>query len=360
MPTNHPRRRILALAAAFLVTSLSTALASTANAATPTDDPMTMTSSSVWKANASPQAWTLDNRITYNSRGANGMWGAYSAGQYGGNVKTWSAGPTNRGAGDVTPDGKYAILTQERTSHFGAAIGAQSTEPGKGAWNDLVLTDRRNNWQLTGPGTPISSGNAVIWPRFNADGTKLIWSQQYHLLTGTELFGFWQMKTADLVWADGVPSLANVQILEPQTGRFYESYGFSADGTRVIFASDMFHAGWNDTQIWSMNIDGTDWQQVSPTGMPVIGMLSYCEFATAPLTDGSIVFGRGWGWSKGGMDYWVRTPSGGLYQLTTLSQTQPNKIPGGFAVSPDGRRMIAGYAFDTMGESISATMINIS
>ena len=342
MQTSRPRARHLALAFALVfATSLGAVLTGNAHPAAAATAPMTVTSASIWKQNASPQAWTQDNRITYNSLGANGMWGAYSADPDGGNVKTWSAGPTNRGASDVTPDGKYAILTQERSSHIGAAIGAASTDPGKGAWNDLVLTDGTHNWQLTGPGTPVSSGNAIIWPRFNHDGTKLVWSQQYHLFTLNEIFGYWQMKTADIVWTNGVPSLANITTLKPQTGRFYETYGFSADNKRIIFASDMFHAGWYDTQIWSMNVDGTDWQQISPTGVPVLWTLSYCEFATAPLADGSIVFGRGWGSTYGGMDYWVRTASGSVYQLTTPSATQTNHIAGGFAISPDQTHMIA-------------------
>ena len=41
-----------------------------------------------------------------------------------------------------------------------------------------------------------------------------------------------EIKLADLVWTNGVPSLANTQTYEPVKGTLYEPYSFSADDSR--------------------------------------------------------------------------------------------------------------------------------
>ena len=73
---------------------------------------------------------------------------------------------------------------------------------------------------------------------------------------------------ADIVWTNGVPSLANVTTIEPQTNHFYEPYGFSPDGSHIIFASDLGMSFWWDSQIYSVATDGTGLTRLSPADAP--------------------------------------------------------------------------------------------
>ena len=146
-------RRILPLLAVLLC--VAAASASAARAAAPV-----VQSTSAWKSNAEPMGWSSSlNRVIYNSMGSDGMFDAYSANPDGSDPQCLTCttptfpgvgANTNRGASDVSPDGKYMLVEVESAPHAGQ-VGGTWTQPGKGGDNDIWLerTDGSAAWQLT-------------------------------------------------------------------------------------------------------------------------------------------------------------------------------------------------------------------
>jgi len=364
-------RRLVAVgvavaAAATTAGALAAAPASAAQYAT--------TSITAWKANAAPMGWSASlDRVIYNARGADGLWDAYSANREGGDERCLtcstpvvaSAGTaTHRGVGDVDPAGDLMLVEVERGRHFGT-IGAVEAEPGKGAYSDVWLerTDGSRAWPLTDIYAPGSDAMGTIWPRFDRTGTKIVWAELY----APAIFnlGAWRLKTADIAWNDGTPSLTDVHTYQPETGRFMEAYGFSPDNRRIIFASDLGMPNWWDAQIYTVAADFTGpAQRLSPADPTPFPFANYNEFAFYVPQGDHIIYGRTAGTRTGGMEYWVMNPDGsGQQQLTDLRQQTGGSYAavGGLAFDPhDPNRFVAGVASDPAGETQTAMMFALS
>ncbi|HUO71560.1 MAG TPA: hypothetical protein VMU39_12340, partial [Solirubrobacteraceae bacterium] len=80
-----------------------------------------------WKQNAAPMGWSASlNRVIYNSRGADGMFDAYSANPDGSGAQCLTCSiprfpivgaATQRGVSDVSSDGNDMLLEVERGDH---------------------------------------------------------------------------------------------------------------------------------------------------------------------------------------------------------------------------------------------------
>lgn len=309
-----------------------------------------------WMSNSSPMGWGA-GRIYYNSR-INGLWQPYSALPDGTDPQPLLPGPGHRGVTDSTPDGSMQLVCVERPHWPGE--GNPLAEPGRGVWCDVWLVKAGQAWQLS------TGGLATMWAKFSADGTRVVWSscvQQPSLTLAQratvklvkparfELFGSWVMCVADLVWTDGVPALGLVSEVAPEPGRFYETYGFSPDGTRLLFASDCTMVGASQSQIWTCALDGSDLQRISPDDAGWWPWASYCEFGSW-LPDGRIIFGRVKGGT--GITYW-------LYDNGTVTQLTDGKTGqlGGLAVEPAGQRLAAGVAQNWASSVINAVMFTL-
>lgn len=316
----------------------------------------------LWGGNFAPLAWTGDDRIHGNARNAvTGLWEGWSVGPDGDSMKLWApqafGNGRHWGVGDVTPDGRFAVLVAERLGHKGT-MNAGTTEPGAGLYNDLWLSDGSNVWPLTSPKASglLNSGNAIIWPRFNEDGTKLVWSRQYLGWSLGEDFGCWNLRVTDVSWWQGQPSLVNIKRVEPQAGKFYEPYQIYGD--RMLFASDMKMGGYYNSAIWTSKLDGSDVKQIS-FDVAHFMMNAYCEFGKV-LSDGSIIYSRVYQSQTNGMDKWVARPDGSSYRLTYWSDDhKPNNISGGFCVSPDETKLLTAYGTLSGPKSIQAVMFDL-
>ena len=276
-----------------------------------------------WMSNAMPVGWTSStNRIVYNSIGANGLWNAYSANPDGSgqqcltctvpNFPTVGTG-TNRGAGDVSPNGQYMLVTVEEPVHLGP-VGASWSAPGLGGANDVYLytTDGQHAWNLTDIAAPGSGSFGTIWPRFNRTGTQIVWASCIQPAFAN--LGYWELKVANIVWNNGTPSLSDVRTIEPASNAFYEPYGFTPDDQHVVFASDAGQPGWLDDQIDTIGTDGTGLSQVSEQ---TPGEPNYNEFAFYTPGNDAIIYGGTRDTGSGGMDYWEMNPDGtGSQRLT--------------------------------------------
>jgi hypothetical protein len=304
--------RLLLLAAAALV-------AAPAASATPAPAVATITP---WRQHAEPVAWA-GGRIYYNQKDAAGYFEGWAANPDGSDpvcITCRADYPqrTHHGISDVSPDGRYALVTIERAGHPQIPLGKKIAAPGNGAFTDLWLqaADGSRAWQLT---SGTESGNALIWPRFDRSGTRVVWSVQWRW--GLP-FGAWRLYVAKLRWSDGTPSLADVKSM--RSNGLLEPYGFTPDGSHVLLAADAL-AGttWNDLQIMTVpaSLRGRA-VRLSPHDASDRGYFTnYNEFAYTIPGSGRIIFGRSVGAFYESMEYWTMNADGsGARQLTWLSR----------------------------------------
>ena len=138
------------------------------------------------------------------------------------------------------PSGKYVLFQSEMERHFG---GSEHSRPGAGLWCNLWVADVAGGrfWKLTDY-PPGPAGRGALHPHFSRDGGKIVWAERQGNLEGKDRdWGRWAIKVADFVVDDEKgPRIENVRSFTP--GRrpcFFETHGFSPDGTKVIFSANV-------------------------------------------------------------------------------------------------------------------------
>jgi Secretion system C-terminal sorting domain len=129
--------------------------------------------------------------------------------------------------------------------------------------------DGSKAWQLTNmPDTGIS---AIIEPYFNPKGTEVMWAQMTAnvAINGKQEFGYWVIKIApfidDTVHGPYIDT-AHARTIEPGgTPAFNEPYGWSPDGTHILFASDYNQFWVWDDQIYQSDTNGNNIEQMTST-----------------------------------------------------------------------------------------------
>jgi hypothetical protein len=347
---------LAALAGALVLTASGQAAAPTVASVTP------------WKSNASPLAWA-GGRIYYNVKGANGRYDGWAANPDGGGavcVTCIAAFPatTQHGISDVTANGRYALVTVERAGHWPIADGTPSAEPGRGAYNDLFLetTDGAQAWKLVGL---VQRGtSALIWARFDASGSRVVWGEQWSLF-GSSAFGSWRLHVGTLTWTNGIPSLTNIRAF--QSPGFLEPYGFTADGGKVLFAADAL-AGTDSSNLQLMAIASDltgPATRLSPQDSQCTKCMfgNYNEFAFAMPGSGRIVFARSMGAYWGSLEYWTMNADGSdPKQLTHLSgPSQPTgQIAGSLAFDPTNPNRFVASVQQGYGGGYNAVIVTLS
>jgi Tol biopolymer transport system component len=164
-----------------------------------------------------------------------------------------------RHSGDASwdPTGKYFIFTSQQEgvtdfSHSTPRIG----------WNcDIWLANREGSsfWRLTHFPSKRNAPRGATNPMFSPDGKKVFWSGNTgnRSRTGSP----WKQKAlymADFAFNDGDPALTNTREFQPGENQdFYEAYGFSPDGKRVMFAGNVISGNpWYDLDICAMDKQG--------------------------------------------------------------------------------------------------------
>ena len=143
------------------------------------------------------------------------------------------------------PSGNYIVFQSEVAD---STATPYASNPGRGINNVLWVTDPsgREFYRLTElSASDASSG--VLHPHFSPDGTRLAWSEIYEgsvLKSGT-ISGHWRLVWADfVVGPDGRPRVENVRKVELGDPAFYETHGFSPDGSRLVFSSNLEQPGY--------------------------------------------------------------------------------------------------------------------
>jgi hypothetical protein len=82
----------------------------------------------------------------------------------------------------------------------------------------------------------ITAGQGVLHAHFNPSGNKLMWAYKYDYNGPDQQ---WEINIADFVIpASGLPYIQTIKSIKPVPGvAFYETMGFSPDGTTIIFAA---------------------------------------------------------------------------------------------------------------------------
>ena len=200
-----------------------------------------------------------------------------------------SGGPSmdrHKGFAAWHPSGEYLVTQVEMERH---SMFKRLTESGRGLANNLwVLTADGQQWfQLTdySPNGPA----AILNPRFSPDGSKLLWSEKIGRVTREKPLGEWQLDVADFVVDAQGPRLENHKTYRPGNGDFYEAHGFSPDGSKFLFTSDIGAAGpyiYNiftfdpaTQELQNLTKSSKDWNEhaiYSPHGSKIAFMSSQC------------------------------------------------------------------------------------
>jgi hypothetical protein len=323
--------------------------------------PPTVATVTPWKAQVAPMAWR--GRIYWHRTGQGVVsegWSSLSDGTDD-HLETGSVAypfGTNQSIEDVSSDGRYALVTVERADPSAPRADAA---PGSGVNNDLWLTDLQNGstWRLVD--LLATGGTALIWPRFNPAGTKVVWAEKWAWWTGP--LSSWDLHVADIAWTAGVPTLTNKRVR--RSDGFVEPYAFVDNDTAVLASCDkIVNAG--IAQIASVPVDPTKAaRRLSPSAASewigwlayLVGMTpNYCEFAyPMPAFPDRVMFGRTWQADNGSVEFWTMKRDGtDVQRLTWLSKpghpqyVAPKVILGGIAWDPDNPlRFVAGYGTDT-------------
>lgn len=143
----------------------------------------------------------------------------------------------HKGKATFHPSSKYLLFSSE--NEYGKHELANI--PGIGDDHDFWVIDLENftYWRLT----TLPKGTALQYPRFSADGKKLLWSQRYEkerwaiFRKGRE-WGYWKMKLADFSITPNGPRVTNIIDLEPIGKGYYEPHGFlPGDNNKIIMSA---------------------------------------------------------------------------------------------------------------------------
>ncbi|MBU7046466.1 MAG: PD40 domain-containing protein, partial [Theionarchaea archaeon] len=177
--------------------------------------------------------------IAFDKKGSDGSYDIYITDQYGLLEKrlTHDSYPQHSGNPAWHPSGRWIVFQSVNTSLIPSFVNREDadayTNPGAGWLNNLWVADRegRNFYRLTN----VDVTGGVLHPHFSPDGTQLVWAERIGGETDT---GMWVLKIADFDLFD--KSLKNTKIFTPgEHPCFYESHGFSPDGTKILFSGNL-------------------------------------------------------------------------------------------------------------------------
>jgi len=246
-----------------------------------------------------------------------------------------------------SPDGQWLITTREADNNPLAALGWSGqtwvTElEENGLWTDIwaVKPDGSQWTKLTNVSVLTTDGD--MSPSFSRDGQHVVWSELTANAGQSDPWGTYRLVLADFVVTNGTPALQNVRNITPTLpGHFFESNGFSPDGSKVLFASDSGALTLSSINVWSLDL-------ASGKATNLTNDWGWNEHATYTPDGSKIVFFNA-SWPLVG-DLWEINPDGtGKVQLTHFNTPgYPEYDPKpGMAITPsfapDGSKLAITY-----------------
>jgi hypothetical protein len=185
-------------------------------------------------ANCAPVAAASSGTMVWASRNGAGVWEPYvgNGNCEGSPLLAPYAG--NRGPADITANGRYVLLTTAE----GVDKTLRDSSPGQGSGNSIQLYDRQTGKLSTLLPGATASQRGLIWPTFNANATKIVWSQMVKPAAEAPPDGQWALHVANVNLEAGTLS-HNVEWQDPNgDAAFYETYGWVPGTNRLIFMSN--------------------------------------------------------------------------------------------------------------------------
>ena len=186
--------------------------------------------------------------IAYDKRGSDGYYDVWTMSLDGENQTCLTCDypilPTrNVGLPAWHPSGSYLVVQVEKQVHQEGIASGLAASPGAGYYNDLWIIEVGTDKAWLVHEVPEGKDHGILHPHFSSDGTKLSWSQAFRDIEVNDpakIAGSWELKVADVMIDDaGIVSLANIQTFQPGAEVIYENHGFSPDGEKLIFTSNM-------------------------------------------------------------------------------------------------------------------------
>jgi Tol biopolymer transport system component len=246
-----------------------------------------------------------------------------------------------------------------------AAQYKSSTDPGHGYHNNIWImsADGTRTWQVS----HVGSDGGTLHPHFSPAGDKLIWSEMSSSVPAP--LGTWSIKIANVSIANGVPTVSNIQTLTPGGLTFYETHGFSPDGTTLVFTGSANSTLCVDDAIYLYNLHTQALRSIvglspamwvehahfTPDGAHLIFMSS----AGAPPQIGTQT-------GPGRTEFWMIKSSGSSpRQITHFNTagypeyTSGNVTASDLSVSPDGKSFV-GFIQDNPTATHAGKIVHVT
>lgn len=303
----------------------------------------------VFKESGLDSQWhpTDQDIIAYSAKGIDGFYDVYLTNfDQTQDVCITCDHPTlpNKHIGSISwhPSGEWLVCIAEKAEHPGSSTDAL---PGFGAYSDIWLISKDGNKAHKLVHTINDYNHGAIFVHFSQDGKKLIWTSRTkgpNILNPKRQFGYWEIKTANFRFGiDSLPILYNEKTLKPGGDAFYESYGFTQDGSQILFCSNYNQPSAWDQQIFLMDTNGNNVRQLTDEG--------YNEHARFNHSEDKIVWMTGIDNDNTGTDWWImETDGSNKERLTYMNKCEHEHYMGkarwaGFgSFSPDGKWYISG------------------
>ncbi|MBQ6474378.1 MAG: PD40 domain-containing protein [Victivallales bacterium] len=164
------------------------------------------------------------------------------------------------GLSSASRSGKYFVFCGQNvnSNEFKRSL------PGYGLHCNLVLGDAngRSFWQLTNETASFTAPKGVVMPRFSQNGKLLLWTMVTSQVGSEFLWGNRTLAIADFSFQGSTPSLKNIRQFAPdglrKNGAFLESYGFSPDGRKILFAANLNNQEWVGMDICEQDLYDKD------------------------------------------------------------------------------------------------------
>jgi Tol biopolymer transport system component len=300
-------------------------------------------------------AYDRQSRDAYDYASPDGCYDVWTMGPDGSNDRCLTCEAPrfdNRHLGNPAwhPSGNYIVFQAEK-DHLGWC--SHFSKPGLGDANELwVMTpDGQSFRQLTQVAGPNGAG--VLHPHFSHDGRMLSWSEMYEAAGAGEgqSFGYWKLKVADFVDGAAGPELVNERVYLPDLEGMYENHGFSPDGTKLLFSTNVkvgesAYASESRQNIYSLDL------ATGATKALTIDEGFHNEHATYSPDGQQILWMTGTDNFNQGTDFWVMKSDGSAKRrVTNFNRPGYPEYTGSFGKvmtaadsswSPDGLRFV-GY-----------------
>ena len=304
------------------------------------------------------------NLIAYSAKGPDGYYDIHIANADGGNDTCLTCDHPALPNKHICcpfwhPNGQWLLMLVEQATHPGSSTDAL---PGFGSYCDiwLISSDAKKTFKLVT--TPADANHGVIAPRFSPDGKHIVWTdrvQAPNVAVAKQTAGFWTIKMADFAFdSSGTPSVTNIHIIQPGETAFYECYGFSPDGSRLIFCSDMNQLSFWNEHIYTIDTNGNNLVKLTDK--------DYNEHGIFRPDGSQIVWMTNTNSNTGGTDWWIMNADGtGKKQLTYFNEKGNPQWAGGAvwaglgSFCPAGDRFVGGVQVSLVTQEGKIVMVQL-